>query len=72
MSQSVVDRSPHGQIASAVYTAQHIGVLLGVCTRTVWRLSDEGRIPGRFKLGGVVRWNKAAVDQWIKAGCPRK
>lgn len=39
-------------------------------TRTVYRLSDAGRIPAPLKLGSLVRWDLDEIDEWIAAGCP--
>ncbi|MHB1038416.1 MAG: helix-turn-helix transcriptional regulator [Pirellulales bacterium] len=38
--------------------------------RTVYRLADAGRMPRPVKLGTLVRWNQAEIDQWIADGCP--
>jgi excisionase family DNA binding protein len=39
-------------------------------TRTVYRLSDAGRMPAPLKLGSLVRWDLDEIDRWIQAGCP--
>jgi predicted DNA-binding transcriptional regulator AlpA len=39
-------------------------------TRTVYRLSDAGRMPPPIKLGSLVRWDLDEIDEWIAAGCP--
>ena len=39
-------------------------------TRTVYRLSDAGRMPPPIKLGSLVRWDLDEIDEWIQAGCP--
>jgi excisionase family DNA binding protein len=44
--------------------------MLGISVRTVYRLSDAGRIPAPVKLGALVRWPRRAVLDWIAAGCP--
>ena len=35
-----------------------------------YRLADSGRIPPPVRIGGLVRWPRAALEQWIKEGCP--
>ncbi len=47
-----------------------VAEMLGCSQRHVYRLSDAGRMPTPVKLGALVRWNRAAVESWIDAGCP--
>jgi excisionase family DNA binding protein len=49
---------------------QAVAALLGCSPRTVYRLSDAGKMPSPVKLGALIRWNRAAVEEWIDAGCP--
>lgn len=49
---------------------QSVAEMLGCSARHVYRLSDAGRMPAPVKLGALVRWNRAAVEDWIAAGCP--
>lgn len=50
-----------------------VAALLGACsTRHVFRLADAGRMPKPIKLGGLVRWRRAEVLEWIAAGCPNR
>ena len=49
---------------------QAVGELLDCSTRHVYRLSDAGRMPAPVKLGTLVRWPRAAIEDWIAAGCP--
>ena len=43
--------------------------LLSCSTRHVYRLSDSGRMPAPVKLGALVRWKAAAIQEWIDNGC---
>ncbi len=43
---------------------------LGCSTRHVYRLADSGRMPRPIKLGSLVRWPRAVIEQWIADGCP--
>lgn len=45
-------------------------IYLGCSTRHVYRLVDAGRMPRPIKLGSLVRWPRAVIDQWIADGCP--
>ena len=48
---------------------QAVAAMLGCSTRHVYRLADGGRNPRPVKLGALVRWNRALIEQWIAAGC---
>jgi excisionase family DNA binding protein len=45
-----------------------VAKMLSCSTRNVYRLSDAGRMPEKFKLGGLVRWNRGALESWIQEG----
>ncbi|AMV32559.1 Prophage CP4-57 regulatory protein (AlpA) [Pirellula sp. SH-Sr6A] len=45
--------------------------LLGVSGRQVYRLMNDGLMPPPVRLGGSLRWDRLAVDQWIQSGCPK-
>ena len=52
-------------------TARKLAQLLGVSTRTLWRLRSAGRLPEPMRLGGAVRWRFDEVREWIAGGCQR-
>lgn len=39
--------------------------LLGVSRATLVRMDNAGKIPGRIKLGGSVRYHRAIVESWL-------
>jgi excisionase family DNA binding protein len=44
--------------------------LLGSCsTRHIYRLADAGKMPAPVRLGALVRWRRAEIEQWIADGC---
>ena len=49
---------------------QTVADVLGCSTRHVQRLSDRGRMPTPVKLGALVRWPRATIEDWIAEGCP--
>lgn len=55
---------------SAMLDVKGVAAMLGCSTRHIYRLSDAGRMPRPVKLGALVRWSRAAVEQWISDGCP--
>jgi excisionase family DNA binding protein len=55
---------------AALLCVDDVAKLLRCSPRTVYRLSDAGRMPAPCRLGALVRWPRAAIDGWIAAGCP--
>lgn len=49
-------------------TVRSLANLLGMSDQTAYRLSREGIIPGRVKIGKSVRFNKVAVMNWLENG----
>lgn len=58
------------EIQSAFMDVKEVAGLLGCSERHVQRLSGGGEMPAPVKLGRLVRWNRATVNQWIADGCP--
>ena len=57
---------------SDLVTIRTVAAMLGECSvRHVRRLADSGRMPPPVKLGALLRFRRAEVEQWIGAGCPR-
>lgn len=56
--------------AARLLDVQGVAGLLGCSARHVYRLSDAGRMPRPVKLGGLVRWSRDSILDWIAAGCP--
>jgi excisionase family DNA binding protein len=53
-----------GDAQSDIFTIDEVAAYLKVGKRTVYRLASAGRIPA-FKLGGIWRFRRAELDQWI-------
>ncbi|HCD32043.1 MAG TPA: hypothetical protein DER01_06510 [Phycisphaerales bacterium] len=49
---------------------RQVAKMLNASSRTVYRLSDMGRMPQPVKLGALVRWRAVELRDWIDAGCP--
>jgi predicted DNA-binding transcriptional regulator AlpA len=47
-----------------------VAFLCGLSSRTIYRLSDAGKMPRPMKLGSSTRWDRKAIEDWIAAGCP--
>jgi excisionase family DNA binding protein len=48
-----------------------VAAVCGCSTRYVHRMSAQGLMPSPVRLGGLMRWHRAALEQWIESGCPR-
>src|SRR5690606_16763111 len=57
-------------LGALLITADELANLLGLSTRTVWRMHSAGRLPAPIKLGRAVRWRHKEIHAWIEAGCP--
>ena len=55
----------------ALLTVRQVAAMLGCSPRHVYRLADAGKMPGPVRLGVLVRWDRAAIESWLAAGCPR-
>ena len=55
---------------AAMLNVGDVAKLLRCSARTVYRLSDSGRMPRPVKLGALVRWPREQVEGWIAEGCP--
>jgi excisionase family DNA binding protein len=47
-----------------------VAKILGVSTRSVWRLVSSQKIIPPLKVGGAARWRYDELRRWIDAGCP--
>lgn len=56
--------------SAALLDVRGVALLLGCSSRHVYRLSDGGKMPSPLRIGALVRWNRAAVEDWISRGCP--
>jgi excisionase family DNA binding protein len=57
-------------VASDLLAVEQVAAKLNCSKRHVYRLSDARRMPGRVRLGALVRWSRAAIDTWVSDGCP--
>lgn len=54
-----------------ILTLDEVALYLRAGKRTVYRLVQQGEIPG-FKLGATWRFRRAELDRWIAAGIRKK
>ena len=49
---------------------KQVADLLHCSARTVQRHVGDGLIPPPVRIGRLVRWRAAEIDNWLDAGCP--
>jgi len=59
------------QESATMLTVHDVARMLSCSARTVYRLTDSGRVPRPVKLGSLVRWPRETIEQWIAQGCLR-
>jgi len=50
--------------------AAEVAKMLGISPRSVWRLRSGGKIIEPLRVGGLVRWRRDQILDWIERGCP--
>ncbi|HUY90660.1 MAG TPA: helix-turn-helix domain-containing protein [Pirellulales bacterium] len=50
---------------AALLSAEEVGRLLGISTRTVWRMLSAGEIPPPIKIGGLTKWRREEIQAMI-------
>ncbi len=56
--------------STALLDVRRVAAMLDCSPRSVYRLSDAGRMPQPVKLSAMVRWRRIDLDTWIGDGCP--
>lgn len=51
-------------------TVKDVAKILGLSTRSVWRLLRDKKLLRPVRIGGAVRWRSRELRQWVDAGCP--
>jgi excisionase family DNA binding protein len=44
--------------------------LLNVSARTIWTMTQTGKMPKPIRVGRLVRWSYEELQAWVKAGGP--
>ena len=56
---------------AALLRVGQVARLLNCSAKQVFRMAEARRMPAPVRLGGMVRWPRAAIMRWISEGCPR-
>lgn len=65
---ALADRSAP-TLLPALLDVNEVSQICGFSTRTAYRMADAGKMPKPIKLGSLVRWNRAVIEEWIAGGC---
>ncbi len=57
-------------VNAALLSVQQVARFLNCSVRHLYRLADRGAMPRPVRLGGLVRWRRTEIEQWIALGCP--
>lgn len=47
-------------------TVNDLAELLRCATKTVYLLHSRGDLPPAKRIGGMLRWNAATIERWLK------
>lgn len=50
--------------------AREVAELLGVESKTIFRMSQRGDFPLPIKVGRLRKWSRRAVENWIEKSQP--
>jgi len=57
---------------SLLLTAEGVAEILHCSSRSIHRLAETGKIPPPVRIGGLVRWTRQQMEQWVADGCPAR
>jgi excisionase family DNA binding protein len=55
-----------------VLTAEEVAELLCISRAHVFRLQRGGKLPAPVRFGRSVRWARAELEAWLRAGAPSR
>lgn len=47
-------------------SAEEVAGLLNIGVRTVWRHRQAGKIPPPISIGGLTKWQRLDIEDWIR------
>jgi len=65
MSETPPAADPGRAARVSTYTVEQLAELLQCSARHIWRLSDQNKIPGKLRIGRLVRFSRPQVDSWL-------
>jgi len=62
-----VQKTPSSETNSILLSVAEMCVLLKISRATLVRMDKSGKLPGRIKLGGSVRFHRKTVETWLQS-----
>jgi excisionase family DNA binding protein len=59
--------APSTDSGAVLLTVNEMCSLLNISRATLVRMDKSGKLPGRIKLGGSVRFHRATVETWLQS-----
>ena len=56
----------HIRSRRSFWTADELGTLFAMSSKTIYKMAATGRIPS-FRIGGTVRFDPSAMAEWLEA-----
>lgn len=56
--------------SSLLLTVKEVAEMIGVSSRTVWRMRSSGELVPPIHVRGSIRWRRDEIERWIANGCP--
>jgi len=70
MKQGTAADAAQDRQRGAMLDVHGVAGMLACSPQHVRRLADAGRMPYPKKLGALIRWSRAEIENWIANGCP--
>jgi len=51
-------------------TISQVARLIGVSSRTIWKMIADHRTPAPVHIGRLTRFRASEIDRWLRLGCP--
>lgn len=59
-------------VEAALVDADAAAAMCGIHRATWYKAVSNGKAPASVRIGGVVRWRRTELEEWIAAGCPAR
>lgn len=68
--RTIVGSESRSRVDVELLDVRAVAALCGCSPRHIYRLTDRGKMPAPIRLGGLVRWSRRVIENWIAEGCP--
>lgn len=70
MSTSTDCQAQDSILAPLLLTAKEAARACGLSPASWHRLTSSRKNPAAVRIGGIVRWRRSDIEEWVVAGCP--